>query len=320
MPNETDSTFSDDSSATAPQATVTTDTATLEDFIELHRGESLLTKEATEFASGLQANRVVIGGRSDSGKTTLIASIYERFNHGTFAGYLFAGSDTLIGFERICHHSRLVSNRLEPKTERTARAVSHRFLHLRVCKENKGHTHRDLLLSDVSGEEFQAAINSEEDARALSLIRFADHFVVLSDGARLADVSRRQEERRFVKLLILSLIQIEYLDKSSFVDILFTKDDVIERTGDACKDFIKMIEGEIRDSFEKLLGRLRFFSIAARDEKYKRDIADGVDGVLPSWIEDSPLDKNQPSRKLKMPPITGEFDKYFQRILPQAFE
>lgn len=316
MANEADSTTADDSSVSTPQAA---DAIASEGFIGLHRGEALNAREATDVACGSHTRRVVIGGRSDSGKTTLIASIYERFNKAPFAGYLFAGSDTLIGFERICHHSRLVSGRFEPTTERTARAVRHGFLHLRVCKDDDGYALRDVLLSDVSGEELQAAVDSEDDARALSLVRFADHFVVLSDGARLADLSRRQEERRFLNLLIQSLIQVKYLDESSYVDVLFTKDDVIERAGDTCQDFVETVAKETRDSFEQLLGRLRFFNIAARDEEHKREIADGVDGVFPSWIEDSPLDKNDPSRQLTLPAVSGEFDKFFQRVLPQAF-
>lgn len=316
MANENDIPTTADSTVSTP---LVADTVKEEDVIELHHGEALNTKEAAELACGSHTRRVVVCGRSDSGKTTLIASIFERFNKAPFAGYLFAGSDTLIGFERICHHSRLLSGRLEPTTVRTARAVRHRFLHLRVCKENDGYTHQDVLLSDVSGEEFQAAVNSEEDARALSLVRFADHIVVLSDGARLADVGSRQEERHFVNLLIRSLIQIGYLDKSSFVDVLFTKEDIIENAGDVCKIFVKAIEEELRVSYEQQLGRLRFFSIAARDKENKRVVADGVDRVFPSWIEESPRDKIHLSHKLKLPPLSGEFDKFYHRALPKVF-
>src|SRR5258708_2931827 len=49
---------------------------------------------------------VLVAGPANSGKTTLLSCLYERFHFGMFAGFRFAGSKTLVGFEKRCFHAR----------------------------------------------------------------------------------------------------------------------------------------------------------------------------------------------------------------------
>ena len=77
-------------------------------------GESLVPAEVDRFLLRKPAKFVTIVGEFDSGKTTLICALYDRFLKGGFAGYLFSGSHTLLGFEKRSHHSRVDSGRIAP--------------------------------------------------------------------------------------------------------------------------------------------------------------------------------------------------------------
>lgn len=79
---------------------------------------------------------IVLAGPNESGKTTVINSIYELFQRGKMPGYLFAGSSTLPGFERRCHHDRIMSNAARADTPRTPYGEGNRFLHFRIRREN----------------------------------------------------------------------------------------------------------------------------------------------------------------------------------------
>ena len=123
----------------------------------------------------------------ESGKTTLLTSMYESFQDAPFGGYEFAGSATLPGFEQRCHEGRIESEGLGAHTLRTPAAVGASFLHLRLRTEDESREFSDLLLSDISGELFDRAKDSTDECKALSFLRRADRLVLLLDGARLAN-------------------------------------------------------------------------------------------------------------------------------------
>jgi hypothetical protein len=64
------------------------------------------------------------------GKTTLLASLHDAFQRKPFAGFLAAGSRTLLGFEERCFDSRAPSEAQEPKTLRTTPAEVLLFYHM----------------------------------------------------------------------------------------------------------------------------------------------------------------------------------------------
>ncbi len=100
---------------------------------------------------------IVLAGPNDSGKTTLLASIFEHFLQGALAGYLFAGCETSPAFDSRCHLSRTDSGRRTEDTERTKSFSEQTMLHLRVRDEALLNPPRDLLLSDLRGELFNEA-------------------------------------------------------------------------------------------------------------------------------------------------------------------
>src|SRR6188768_15789 len=74
-----------------------------EDGIWLRGGEALELEEAANICRKGQTKVVLLAGPRESGKTTIITSLYESFQDAPFGGYSFAGSETLVGFERRCH-------------------------------------------------------------------------------------------------------------------------------------------------------------------------------------------------------------------------
>ena len=141
--------------------------------VDLPHGDSLQPNESIAISCASPTRFIIVAGAAESGKTTLVGSIFERFRLGVFGGYRFAGSQTLRGFERICHPGRVASGNTIPQTERTKLPLGRQLLHLRFRKLDGSLPCQDLLISDLSGEEFDNAKDFGSDARNLSIVRSA---------------------------------------------------------------------------------------------------------------------------------------------------
>ena len=97
--------------------------------LDLPHGNGLSAAETVAITRRALTSVVLFAGTAGCGKTTLLASLYLLFQRGPFAGYNFAGSDTLVGFEERVSLARTASGRDAPTTPRTR--VSE-YLHLRV--------------------------------------------------------------------------------------------------------------------------------------------------------------------------------------------
>ena len=135
-------------------------------FVEFSPGTALSSNEADAITRRSPVQLVVFAGAEGSGKTTVLASIYERLSQGPFAGFQFAGSHSLLGFEEICHLNRLASGGVQPDTQRTVPTEDAAYYHLVLKGVDTGARRRHLLMSAVSGELFRLARNSREIGRA----------------------------------------------------------------------------------------------------------------------------------------------------------
>src|SRR5258706_16328307 len=106
------------------------------DLLGLPRGEGyrLDSGGANEVTAQSLTNVILFAGTAESGKTTLLATLYLLFQKGPFATFSFAGSRTLVGFERRVHNARLSSKLSIPRTERSK---SSELLHLPVRKTDR---------------------------------------------------------------------------------------------------------------------------------------------------------------------------------------
>jgi len=260
---------------------------------------------------------IVLAGAADSGKTTLLTSLYESFQWGSFAGYVFAGSQTLPGLERRCHLSRIASGRAKPDTERTK--PGEELLHLRVRVKDLSRPAQELVITDLFGEAFRMAKDSTEECKRLGFISRADHFVLLLDGEKIAETGRRQEAFTDGSSLLRSCLDASMLLKNSYVDVLFTKWDKIECNKDNEKRsealaFVEHITTNLTQRFGNRVGRIRFFRVAARPEKNTLPFAYELDKVFPAWVEESPIFAVAVSSPALIPSSGREIDRYHLRL------
>jgi len=124
-------------------------------------------------------------GQAKTGKTTLLATLYMLLRNGKEIGdYQFAGSYTLLGWEKIAHFLSLNSNRkisFPPHTSANMARVPG-LLHLKL--KDKIGQFQDIIFTDAPGEWFKDwAVSAYEEASkgARWIDENADAFIVVAD-------------------------------------------------------------------------------------------------------------------------------------------
>jgi hypothetical protein len=152
----------------------------------------------------------------------------------------------------------------------------------------------------------------------MTILKRADHCLLLLDGRKLASLEYRQKAFRGGEMLLRSLLDAEMLGKQSLVDVLFSKYDLISSdVNNQTEEFLSYIEQELQKKFASRLARIRFHRIAARPARPGNvEPAYGLDAAFPSWVEESAQHQH-----LRAPLPTGlstsrEFDRYLERRLP----
>lgn len=283
------------------------------DMHSLPTGEALNADEASLITSRAPTNVILFAGSAESGKTTLIVSLFHAFLKGSFAEYSFAGSETLVGFERRSHNCRIASRLDEQDTPRTHPREGLKLLHIQVALSNFQSPLKDLLLCDLSGEFFKLAKDSSAACKELTVMKRADHFVLLIDGQKLSDLSQRQQALLDSTSLLRSCLDCEMLNKDSRVDVVFTKRDILDASLTTLS-FVVRAESEIKQRFAHRIDDLRFFRIAARAHDPRIPLADGVQTVFGSWVVNS--------RKQSLRVVTSDIKltNCFNKFSKRAFE
>lgn len=251
------------------------------EYQRVSNGEALTLSAANAISSARASRLIVLAGAAGSGKTTLLTSIYEKFLEAPFAGFEFAGSETLVGFERRCYLGRAISQGETPQTSRTPAKRDARVLHLRLAAGQA--VIPDLLLVDVSGEQFRLARDTDKGARALSFLSRADSFALLIDGAKLADARRRANAYQDARSILRSLVESDVVRDDLDVEVLFTKWDVLRATVETRGDgFLERLQSEMSAEFAG--HRLSFAPVAARPERDPSlPFAHGLGELLCRW-------------------------------------
>lgn len=287
------------------------------DAIDLPSGEDLDFDEATIITRAHITRVIVLAGAVGSGKTTLLASIYENFLRRPIAHYLFAGSRTLIGFDKRCHLARIASLRVTPDMERTKSGFDNKLLHLRVRAKDFLSPPRDILFSDISGESFEMAKDSDEECKKINVIRRADHFAIVIDGEKLSTLELRHGALNDADLLLRRCIETEMLTDRSLVDVLFTKYDIIKLTDEEENlKFMHHIETLIKSRYESKLKKLHFYKVAALPKKPSTlPLFYGLDDIFKSWIERTPFSDSLMSEGVSNFSTVTQYDKYILKLL-----
>ncbi|PKM46861.1 MAG: hypothetical protein CVV05_00145 [Gammaproteobacteria bacterium HGW-Gammaproteobacteria-1] len=260
------------------------------EFIELFAGAALGAADAEVITLRSRTHLVVFAGSEGSGKTTVLASIYERLNQGPFAGFKFAGSRSLLGFEEICHLNRLASGRVQPETQRTRLTDETKYYHLALRPTELAGPHRQVLFSAMSGELFRMAKDSQEDAERLTFLRRADTIVVLVDGERLTNTAQRTSAQADAADILESLLDADMVSPSCRVEMVFSKLDRITAAGPPSLDFLDKTREKFERKFRGRVPHLSFRNIAARPapSSVSGNSEGGLAEAFVSWTALSP--------------------------------
>jgi len=281
-------------------------------------GSALTLSEATELTAHDRVRLILIAGDPESGKTSLLASLFQLFLKGPFAEFKFGGSRSLLGFDRRCFLARIDSGNTNHQFERTLHGSEQCLLHLRVTSQNREDYPKvkatDLLFSDLSGEEFRSAQDSLDACRGLRLLPNADRFVVLVDGEKIIDLKTRQTAKSSVRNILRSVLDSGSMSPWVPVEVLFTKWDLVEHADDDGRavKFVDEIESDLRKLFESRLSVLHFNRVSPVPEKGEFKLGWGIESVFPNWVEDLPEHhfKFSPRQLLS---VKTQFDEFGNR-------
>jgi hypothetical protein len=260
-------------------------------FVELPTGEALTQTQASEITRQEVSHLVILAGPHGSGKTTILTALFEAFLEAPFANYLFAGSRTLVGFERRCHDARVASGRVQPHTVHTGlEAID--FLHLRLAPASDSVLGiQSLILSDISGERFRALRDSTDAVKNMPLLGRADDLCVVLDGEKLASPDLRHAARNDARALLRSLIEAKALSAECNIQVVFAKWDAVLASGfsEVTKAFITDTRLTLEDTLQ---GRpAQFFEVAARPRNVRLPFAFGLPTLLRSWLVEPRISK-----------------------------
>jgi hypothetical protein len=261
--------------------------------VGLFPGTDLSADQAREVMAGSLCRVIVVAGMPKSGKTTLMATLYELFQRGPFAGYHFAGSRTQLGFDERCHRGRTASLRDEEDMERTLPGDVG-YVHLAVRAEGGEQPVRHLLFTDISGETFRDEVrNSSSGTRALEMLRRADHFVLLIDAEELASPARRQKALADARMVLESCAHEGMIGPRTHVQVAYARWDLVPAAETAedgrLRTFLeRVVEPRLR-AFEDRVASLSMGPLAARPTSGDLELGHGVDTLLQAWVELSSL-------------------------------
>lgn len=261
------------------------------EFVELFSGAALSSTDAEVITLRSRTQLVVLAGAEGSGKTTVLTSIYERLNQGAFAGFKFAGSRSLLGFEEICHLNRLASGGIQPDTQRTRLTEEPKYYHLALRTAEPSAMRRNVLLSAMSGELFRMAKDSQEDAERLTFLRRADTIVVLIDGERLAAPAQRTSAQADAADILESLLDANMVSSVCRVELVFSKLDRIRAAGQTARVFLEKTQEKLEGKFRTRVAQLSFRQIAARPAPLSEPETsdDGLADAFVSWTTVMPI-------------------------------
>jgi len=254
------------------------------------------------FRNNRRMQTIVLVGEQKAGKTTLLSAIYGLFCKGPIGRYSFVESRTLKAFAERNHLALVTSNGEVPTTPRTSRADPMGFFHLRLKADDDV---SDIVISDRSGEAFEAARTNTGFIERLTELALADRVCFLLDAAKLTKLETRSGYRRTFKQLIRALIDNAALRPASKIEILTTKLDRIS-TGPDGRDLeaeVAAYEKELHDEFAAGSHQFEMFRICALPRSNTSLGFIGLDELIERWaapvaaIDITPIPVQAPRRQ-----------------------
>lgn len=155
-----------------------------------------------ELALRAMPKLVAVLGLQDTGKTSLLASLFLELANGQYGDlpYRFASSRTLLAFDQLALRAN------EGDVGHTPVESGSQFLHLGMrplSERGLEPRHVDVLFSDIAGEltEQWSQNAAGEAAEALAFVRQSNAVLVLADVERLAPAGGREHDGKVADIL-----------------------------------------------------------------------------------------------------------------------
>lgn len=254
--------------------------------LELFAGYEMSSAETEDITLAWPTQLIVFAGAEGSGKTTMLAALYEQLGRGSFAGFDFAGSRSLLGFEKICHPNRVISGGTRPATERTIPLNEAAYYHLALRETVGQRRRRQVLLSALSGELYRWARNSREECKNLTFLNRANAIVVLVDGAKLASLEDRANGYADAAGILDAFLDANLVPADCHVEFVFSKLDRIRAAGDSALAFLNQTRGKLETKFRTRVPQLAFRELAARPgpSSQEEELRNGLATAFETWV------------------------------------
>lgn len=258
------------------------------DIFYLPEGNALNEEQLYSLSSRKNVELIFLVGPVGSGKTTIEVMTYQIFLCNTFKKLIFAGSLSLKGFEERAINMRTISGKSEPAMERTPINVVNKYLHLGIKNIATNNIH-NLLLTDISGEEFESCCNNPElMGSKFRNLQLAKAICFVLDGERLIDIFKRNAAFSQVMQFIQTTLDAKLVKNNTLICILLTKYDIAEdamKKDTSLKEFIEKIEEKINKKFESIQGISVYFKKVSAVNDIKRvDKDNSILELINKWI------------------------------------
>lgn len=284
-----------------------------DDYI-LSSGRALNENELYQLTARTKTRIIYVLGPVGSGKTTFESMLYAFFLKNIDQNLLFAGSETLVGFEERLNNLRTKSGNSNAQMERTNKSERRCFLHLNLLDLNLNCYH-NIVFSDMSGETFENCnsnrSNMEQD---LPYLDIAQNVVLFMDGEALLDKSERQGSVMKIKSFLKTFKSSKLYNKKTNIDIIISKNDIIyEKTRQERNDFIDHIEEQFNALVEDF--NINFYRIEAINGTSIKDDEKSIKliDLLKCWISNcsDEIIESDYSKESKM--IHNDFNRFGER-------
>lgn len=270
----------------------------------LYTGDAIPENKLSDLTYQYKSHLILLMGEPDSGKTTLLASLFDQYQQDSFADHYFAGSRTQIGFEKRCFLARWIeSGRDEPDTERTKTMEVH-YLHLSLRNKNLNEPIRHLLFADVSGEQFKRIRDRKEEMEKFDIINKTDHLFCLVDGALLLDTTYRHKAKSNLFKLIQRTIESEMVNENKLLNVVITKYD---KWSESTEEINTFFETPLCQKYGKYIGDILYVASRSVSEGIKE--GEGLEKVILKSLSDQ-INNDPPSSDVEKDKLMREFQKF----------
>lgn len=243
----------------------------IEQEVNINQGLELTSSDLRKLSYNKRLNVILLMGEPNSGKTTLIASIYDQFQKRGINNLLFKGSMSLIGYEKRCFLSRWNAiNFDDPDTIRTSTYDEH-YLHLNLF-DSKTKVSRDLMFSDVSGEYYSEIRDLNKTAESFTSLLNSTHSFYVIDGAGLLGQKRHSIKNNAIRF-IERIINLPKFQRLKEMNIVITRKDAFEDIEKLKAFFIEPLESKFPNI------DFIYFPVASRVTKTSNEQVKEGDGI-----------------------------------------